>query len=121
MIPQCDSSSSFLVLETAAVLPSSMIEFRFSGSNRESDVSKGSQSDGSRSNVDSVGEGGNGMAWGATIAVEDMGGKSGISEGTGFRFCGVILLRLDLLGFVGDDGAVEVAMDDGSDDLESLI
>jgi len=50
-----------------------------------------------------------------------MGGRSGIIDGTGFRFCGVILLRLDLLRFVGDEGTVEGARDDGGDGLESFF
>lgn len=40
-------------------------------------------------------------------------------EGTGFRFCGVILQRLAALGLVDGEGVIEGAKDDGGDDLES--
>ena len=109
----CDSSSTALDIS-----PSSVLELGLRGSNRESGMSKRSHSEDCHSGADSVGEGGKGMASGVTDTVWGMGGTSGISEGTGFRFCGVILLRLEILG---DEVMVEGAMDDGSDDLESFI
>jgi hypothetical protein len=70
------------------------------------------------SDSDPVGEGGNGISCGTTVVSEDRVSMPGIREGTGFRFCGVILWRFAAL-HLGDGGTVDGAMEDGGDDLES--
>lgn len=68
-----------------------------------------------------MGEGGNGISCGAAVPGDHLAGRSGMSDGTGFRFWGVKLFRLGVLGFESDGGISEDATEDGGDTLDCWV